>query len=95
MKNTVKKEILEKAIQLMQVIDRRRAFEKEEKELKDFFKAYLEEEGEASVLAGKVLIVLTEKERSGIDQEMMKADGIELKKYETKTKYKQMDVKAA
>lgn len=95
MKNTVKKEILEKAIELMQIIDRRRELDKQEKAIKDFFKAYCEQEGETALLAGQILIIISEKERTTVDMEKMKADGIELKKYERVTKYKQMDVKRA
>lgn len=95
MKNSIKKEILEKAITLMRVIDERKSIEKEEKELKEFFKSYLSQEGEAAVLAGNVLIIISEKERASLDTDLMKTDGIDLKKYEKKTKYQQVDVKVA
>ena len=95
MKTTTKKEVLEKAVALIQAIDRRRAFEKEEKELKDYFKALLEASGETSLLAGKILVIVSEKERVSLDNDLMAADGVDLKKYQKVTKYKQTDVKIA
>lgn len=96
MKKTTNKDVLEKAIRLMQVIDRRKAFEKEEKELKDFFKTHLEEAQESSLLAGKILILISEKERTSLDRDALtKVMGEDIRKFEKVTTYKQVDIKAA
>lgn len=94
MKTTVKKETVEKAFNLLKVIEARKQLEKQEKELKDFFKEELS--GLNSMLAGEILITIADRTRTDIDRKLLVSElGDEAKRFEKTMTYQVMDVKLA
>jgi predicted phage-related endonuclease len=84
-----------KALRLYELIELRKVMEKEEKELKDYFKTVIGKENGLS--AGPVLIVLMDMERTGVDKKLLTAEvGPEVvAKCSRVTHYKKFEVKKA
>jgi hypothetical protein len=97
MKLSLSREKIVKANRLADIIRQRKALEKEEKELKKFWKQEIAEVDKAhgSMAVGEVVISLTEKSRSGLDraslEEKFGADVIAA--FVKVTNYIQVDVK--
>lgn len=88
---TQSKEKITKAKRLAKLIEDRKAIEKEEAELKKYFKGEIE----GGVLeAGDVVITIEVKSRESLDREALEAElGSKLKKYIKVTEYEQVNVK--
>ncbi len=87
-----KPDMVAKAQKLLSVIEQRKELDKLERELKQEF---IRTMGVETVLvAGNVLMILSERSRHGIDAEMIRRDlGPEVvKKYESHSTYLQLDV---
>lgn len=87
---TTSKDKIKKAQRLAEIIELRKAIEKEETELKGFFK----DEIEGGVLeAGAVIINIEEKTRESLDREGLEKElGAKLQKFIKVTQYKQVNV---
>ena len=90
MKTTVKKQTVNDALELFEVIEQRKVLEKREKELKESFKALLGEE--TALNANGILISLDERSRKSLDKKEL-AKVIDLKEFEKSTTYQVMSVK--
>lgn len=85
------------ANELLEVIERRKALERKEQELKNYFKTHLSSLNIDTVNVGGVLISLVNKSRSSLDRNALEvAFGSEvISRYEKVTSYIQVDVKQA
>lgn len=90
---TQSKTLIIKADRLFALIQTRIALEKEEAELKEFFKVEIKD---GLLEAGDVIIMLETKERVGLDKKSLEAEmGAEfIRQFEKKTEYVQVNVKA-
>lgn len=88
---TQNKDKIKKAKELMFLIEKRKEIEKEEQDLKNYFK----DEIQSGVLeAGNIVIMVEEKQRVSLDKEALEIDlGDKVKKYERITVFKQVNVK--
>jgi hypothetical protein len=95
MKTLKSQEAIEKAQALQQAIQYRKAMEKNEKELKDWFMTALA--GENSAKVGDILIVITDAQTTTIDRKALAVDqGDEFVAAYTKvTPYRKLEVKKA
>lgn len=94
MSTTQSKEKIEKAQELLSLIEKRKEIEDREADLKNYFK---HEIGAGGVLeAGNVIILIEKKERSSLDKKAMEiALGRDVvHKFEKVTEYQQVTVKA-
>ena len=90
MKKTVKKETVNKAQKLLEIIELRRELEKKEKELKTFFKTMLE--SEVAIDCNGILVTVEERTRKSLDKKEL-SKIVEIEKFEKVTTYKQLNVK--
>ncbi len=90
---TNSKDKIEKAALLMNLISQRRDIEKQEIELKEYFKGEIKD---GILEAGSIVILIERKSRSMIDKKLMEQElGIEqTKHFEKITEYDQVTVKA-
>jgi len=82
-----------KARELFNIIEKRKAAEKKEKALKEYFKSKCE--GDQVIKIGAHIITLTDKERSSLDKKQLIADHGEefVNDYEYITTYTVLDIK--
>lgn len=91
-KKSVAQKNIEYARRLVELVQKRRDLEKEEKALKAYFKQEIGSHG--AMETGGILISLVERERTGLDRNRLMLDlGNRIRQYETKTTYTQVDVK--
>ena len=94
MKTTVQKETIEKAKRLAVLIESRKTAEKEEKELKEFFKQTIGADG--SLQVGDWLVIVSEKSRTDLDKKALVVEyGDKIKAFEKTTTYSMVEVKIA
>lgn len=85
---------VEKALNLLKMIEQRKMIEKAEKELKDHFKDLLGED--SIIIVGEVVISLSERTRTDLDKKALAAElGDKIKQFEKSSTYQVMDVKRA
>jgi hypothetical protein len=90
---TQSKDLISKANELYQVIQQRKALEKAESELKDFFK---EKITDGVLDAGAVKILIQKRERTTLDAKALEKElGPKLEKFQRVTEYTQMTVEAS
>jgi hypothetical protein len=88
---TQSKEKIEKAARLHALIQARLQFEKEEAELKDFFK---EDIKDGVLEAGEITIIVETKNRTTLDRKKLLVELGDLEKFESQTQFKQVTVKS-
>lgn len=86
------KEAQEKAKKLAAIIEARKELEKEEKMIKKFFKN--EMKADRVVVVGNWLIILEDRQRTGLDREALERElGDEIRKFEKITEYVTLTIK--
>lgn len=94
MKKTVKKENVNFAKELSELIDKRKKLEKREKELKNFFKSLLLDSNAMQI--GDFVLTLDDCKRSSFDNDLLKdLLGPKIDDYKKVTHYKKLDIKKA
>jgi bifunctional ADP-heptose synthase (sugar kinase/adenylyltransferase) len=94
MKTTQKAETISKAQQLSELIEKRKELEKVEKEIKEFFKAIIGNEG--VLLAGDYMILISERSRKDVDKKSLAAElGERYSQFEKESSYQIVEVKRA
>lgn len=81
----------QKARQLFELVEQRKIIEKAEKQLKSEFKSLA---GNGALTLGKFTVVLSEQTRTGIDKKKLVAELGDISRFETKTTFTKLEVKA-